>query len=275
MFQAQSFTLKELPGVAINEDSLCKGTSETSSQHLFKEVLEWEWALIIVSPEMLITPGFNHVLTNSSFQQHLSLVFVNECHLVDEQGSDFWPCDKPIGLLCSWVPTHIPWVAVSATLPPGKTFDTIIESLGFHPNHYIHHTLPIDNHQICYIPKILQHSVSGTSFLDLAWLIPSSTITKTLIFCKTIKLGSHVYDFLQCLLPQSLHKNREIILPYHSLLSKSCWTTVMENFKSGTTQVVVGTDCFTWGVDVPDIRNVAAFGLSLFSKLVQQVGWAG
>lgn len=281
MFQAQSSTLKGLPGVAINEDSLHEAASETPSRHLFKEVLEWKWALIIVSPEMLITPGFNHVLTNSSFQQHLSLVFVDECHLVDEQGSDFWPCYKSIGLLRSRVPTHIPWVAVSATLPPGKTFDTVIESLGFRPNHYTHHTLPIDNHQICYIPKILQHSVSGTSFLDLAWLIPSSTssphdITKTLIFCETIELGSCVYDFLRCLLPQSLHKNREIILPYHSLLSKSGWTTVMENFKSGTTRVVVGTDCFTWGVDVPDIQNVVVLGLSSsFSKLVQQIGRVG
>ena len=49
----------------------------------------------------------------------------------------------------------------------------------------------------------------------------------------------------------------------------------MENFKSGTTQVVVGTDCFTWGVNVPDIQNVVVFGLSSFSKLVQQVGQAG
>ena len=156
-----------------------------------------------------------------------------------------------------------------------------MESLGFHTNHYIHHTLPIDNHQICYIPKFLQYSVSGTSFLDLAWLIPPSTIsphdiTKTLIFCETIELGSRVYNFLQHLLPQSLHRNQEVILPYHSLLSKSGRTSVMQNFRSGTTRIVIGTNCFTWGVDVPDIRNVVVFGLpSSFSKLVQQIGRAG
>ena len=155
ILQAQSSTLKGLPAIAINEDSLCEATSETPSQYLFKEVLEWKWALIIVSPEMLIAPGFNQVLTNSLFQQHLSLIFIDECHLVDEQGSDFRPCYKSIGLLHSQIPTHIPWVAVSATLPPGKCFDTVTESLGFHTDHYIHHTLPIDNHQICYIPRIL------------------------------------------------------------------------------------------------------------------------
>ena len=281
ILQAQSSTLKGLPAIAINEDSLHEATSETPSRYLFKEVLEWKWALIIVSPEMLIAPGFNQVLTNSLFQQHLSLIFIDECHLVDEQGSDFWPCYKSIGLLRSRIPTHIPWVAVSATLPPGKCFDTVIESLSFHTDHYIHHTLPIDNHQICYIPQILQYPVSGTSFLDLAWLIPPSTtsadnITKTLIFCERIELGSRVYDFLRQLLPQSLRRNNEVILSYHSLLSKSGRTTTMQNFRSGTTRIVIGTDCFTWGVDVPDIRNVVVFGLpSSFSKLVQQIGQAG
>lgn len=230
---------------------------------------------------MLITPRFNELLTDGSFRQHLSLVFVDECHLVDEQGSDFRPCYKLIGLLRSRIPTSIPWVAVSATLPPGKCFDAVMESLGFHINHYIHHTLPIDNHHICYIPKILQYPVSGTSFLDLAWLIPPSTvypydITKTLIFCETIELGRRVYSFLHHLLPQPLRGNREILLPYHSLLSKPGRTSVMENFRSGLTRIVIGTDCFTWGVDVPDIRNVVVFGLpSSFSKLVQQIGRAG
>lgn len=51
---------------------------------------------------------------------------------------------------------------------------------------------------------------------------------------------------------------------------------VITNLLSGTTRIVVGTDCFTWGVDVPDIRNVVVFGLpTSFSKLVQQIGRAG
>ncbi|KAF9783091.1 hypothetical protein BJ322DRAFT_973875, partial [Thelephora terrestris] len=157
--------------------------------------------LVVVSPEMLLTPGFNKVLTNSSFQQRLSLVFVGECNLVDEQRADFRPCYKSIGLLCSCIPIHIPWVAVNATFPPGQRFNAVTKSLGFHPGHYTQYTLPINNPHICYIPNILQHPVSGTSFLDLAWPIPTSAmaphnITKTLIFCETIELGHHVHNIL-------------------------------------------------------------------------------
>ena len=50
----------------------------------------------------------------------------------------------------------------------------------------------------------------------------------------------------------------------------------MERFRSGTTRIIVASDCFTWGVDVPDIRQVIMFDLpSSFSKLVQQLGRAG
>jgi len=193
--QAHSSTLKDLPGIVINEDSLRAAASESPSRNLFKEVLDGKWGLVIVSLEMLTTPGFNQVLTSESFQQHLCLVFIDECHLVDKQGSDFWPCYKSIGLLRSRIPTHIPWIAVSATLPPGRKFDSVMESLGFHVNHYIHRTLPINNPQICYVPRILWYPVSNTSFLDLTWLVPPSVvslhgITKTLIFCETIELGS-------------------------------------------------------------------------------------
>jgi superfamily II DNA helicase RecQ len=196
---------------------------------------------------MLTTPGFNKVLTDSSFQNHLCLVFVDECHLVDEQGSDFWSCYKSIGLLRSRIPTSIPWIAASATLPPGPCFDAVMESLGFHAGHYIHQKLQIDNSHLCYIPKILQYPISGTSFLDLAWLIPTSAtsmgdITKTLIFCETIELGSRVHNFLHHLLPQPLHGNKQIILPYHSLLSKPGRTMVMENFRSGIPSSKVKSD---------------------------------
>ena len=281
ILQAHSSTLKGIPGIAINQDSLREAASETPPRYLFEEVRESKWALVVVSPEMLTTPGFNKVLMDSSFQQHLALVFIDECHLVDEQGTDFRPSYKSIGSLRARIPTRIPWIAVSATLPQGPRFDAVRDSLGFHPGYFTYRALQVDNPHICYIPKILQYPISGSSFLDLAWLIPTTVtspchITKTLIFCETIELGYRVCNFLRSLLPQSLHGNEEVILPYHSLLSKPGRTRVMENFRLGTTRIVIGTDCFTWGVDVPDIRNVVVFGLpSSFSKLVQQIGRAG
>ena len=90
-----------------------------------------------------------------------------------------------------------------------------------------------------------------------------------------INLGTRVYRFLQHLLHKPLSSN-ELILPYHSLISDEGHLRAMERFRSGTTRIIIASDCFTWGVDVPDIWQVIMFDLpSSFSKLVQQMGQAG
>jgi superfamily II DNA helicase RecQ len=229
---------------------------------------------------MLTSQRFKPLLTDQKFCGQLCLLFVDKCHLVEEQGMDFHPCYKEIGRLHHCLPSSVPWVAVSATLPNDQTFDNVMVSLGFNSGNYIYNHLPIDNPHICYLPQFFHHPTSGTTFLDIAWLIPSTTtsaadITKSLVFCNTINLGTRVYRFLQRLLPQSLSSD-EVILPYHSLISEEGYLHAMERFRSGTTRVVVVSDCFTWGVDVPNIRQVIVFDLpSSFSKLVQQIGQAG
>ena len=275
--QERSANSKGIQAAAVNEDTVCRASDQ--ERDLFKEVLEGRFALVIVSPEMLASRSFNQVLQDSWFQMHLCLIFVDECDLVEAQGSSFRPCYKSISDLRARLPTSIPWVAVSATLPQ-ETFDHVMNSLGFNHGRYIYMSLPIDNPNICYVPRFRSYPTSTNTFLDLAWLIPPNItsitdITKTLIFCETIASGHNVERFLKCLLPPSLSSGNTI-RPYHSLISDHGRSHTMESFRAGTTRIVIATDCFTWGVDVPDIRNVILFDLpASFSKLVQQIGRAG
>ena len=293
--QERSAWLKGIPAVAIDQDT-ASHASLNEHRDLVNEVQNGKYGLVIVSPEMLTSERFKPLLVDQRFCDRLRLVFIDECHLVEEQGMDFRPCYKEIGRLRHRLPSSVPWVAVSATLPNDQTFDKVMISLGFNSGNYIHSHLPINNSHTCYLPQFFQYPTSGTTFLDIAWLIPSTVtsatdITKSLIFCNTISLGTRVYRFLQRLLPQSLSTN-EVILPYHSLISDEGRLHAMERFRSGATRIIVASDCFTWGVDVPDIRQVGScfmlgidvpniwqvivFDLpSSFSKLVQQMGRAG
>jgi hypothetical protein len=293
--QERSAKLKGIPAVAIDQDT-ASHASLNEHRDLVNEVQHGKYGLVIVSPEMLTSERFKPLLADPKFGDHLCLVFVDECHLVEEHGMDFRPCYKEIGRLRHRLPSSVPWVAVSATLPNDQTFDKVMISLGFNPGNYIHDHLPIDNPHICYLPQFFQYPFTGTTFLDIAWLIPSTitsatNITKSLVFCNTINLGTRVYKFLQHLLPQTLSSDK-VILPYHSLISNEGRLCAMERFRSGATRVIVASDCFTWGVDVPDIRQVSSVFLqvmsvpntwqvivfdlpSSFSKLVQQIGRAG
>ena len=277
--QERSAISKGISAVAIDEDTASHAALNDHC-NLVNEVLDGKYQLVIVSPEMLTSKRLEPLLTNSRFRGRLRLVFVDECHLVEEQGSDFRPRYKEIGQLRHHLPSSVPWVAVSATLPNDHTFDNVMVSLGFNPGCYIRSHLPIDNPHICYIPQFFCHPISGTTFLDISWLVPSTAtsaadITKSLVFCNTINLGTRVYRFLQRLLPQPLSSNMTI-LSYHSLISEEGRSRAMERFRSGSTRIIIASDCFTWGVDVPDIRQVVVFDLpSSFSKLVQQIGRAG
>ena len=277
--QERSAISKGIPAVAINEDTASHAASN-DHRDLVNEVLDGKYRLVIVSPEMLTSKRLEPLLTNSTFRDRLRLVFVDECHLVEEQGSDFRPRYKEIGQLRHRLPSSVPWVAVSATLPSNQTFDKVMASLGFNPGCYIRGHLPIDNPHICYLPQFFHHPISGTAFLDISWLVPSTVtsatdITKSLVFCNTINLGTRVYRFLQHLLPQPLSSDM-VILSYHSLISEEGRSRAMERFRSGSTRIIIASDCFTWGVDVPDVRQVIVFDLpSSFSKLVQQIGRAG
>lgn len=277
--QERSALLKGIPAVAIDEDT-ASHASLNEHRNLVNEVIDGKYGLVIVSPEMLTSDRFNPLLTHPNFHNKLCLVFIDECHLVEEQGADFCPRYKEIGQLRHRLPSSVPWIAISATLPNDQTFDQVMASLGFNPGCYVHDHLPIDNLHICYFPQFFHYPISGSTFLDIAWLIPSTItsaaeITKSLIFCMTINLGTRVYRFLQHLLPQSLSSSK-VILPYHSLLSDEGRLRAMKRFQSGTTRIIVASDCFTWGVDVPDIRQVIVLDLpSSFSKLVQQLGRAG
>lgn len=259
--QERSARLKGIPAIAIDQDT-SSHAALNEHRDLVNEVRNGKYGLVIVSPEMLTSERFKPLLTDTKFRDRLRLVFIDECHLVEEQGMDFRPCYKEIGRLRHRLPSSIPWVAVSVTLPSGRTFNNVMHSLGFNPGNYIHDHLPIDNPHICYLPQFFRHPISGTTFLDIAWLIPSkitsaTEITKSLIFCNTINLGTSVYRFLQRLLPQPL-SSAQVILPYHSLISEEGRSHAMNRFRSGATRIIVASDCFTWGVDVPDIRQVSS-----------------
>ncbi|KAF9790851.1 P-loop containing nucleoside triphosphate hydrolase protein [Thelephora terrestris] len=277
--QERSARSKGIPAIAIDE-ATASHASHNEHRDLVKEVMGGKYGLVIVLPEMLTSERLKPLLADPKFRDRLCIVFVDECYLVEEQGADFRPCYKEIGRLRHRLPSSVPWVAVSATLPVGKTFDRVMASLGFNPGCYIHTHLPIDNPHVCYIPRFFQYPISSNTFLDISWLIPSAAtsatdITKSLIFCNTINLGTRVYSFLKRLLPQSLSP-KEIILPYHSLISDQGRLRAMERFRTGTTRIIVASDCFTWGVDVSDIRQVIVFDVpSSFLKLVQQMGRAG
>lgn len=171
-------------------------------KNLMDEIWKDEWDLFIIPPELLHSPEIDNFFLaqtpgSRSDAAQLDLVFIDECHLVREHGDEFRKVYSRIGLLRSRLDFKIPWVAVTATLPPGKFTDHVLHSLGFEEGNYVMHRMRVDVPNIEYIPCFFQHSISGSTFFDISWLIPVGkssldSLKKTVIFCETIKLACSV-----------------------------------------------------------------------------------
>ncbi|KAF9500714.1 hypothetical protein BDN71DRAFT_1427165 [Pleurotus eryngii] len=223
-------------------DSLRAATAE--GHNLFQEIYDSKWDLFILTLELLhmpkLNPFFRSQTTTNSTMAKLSLVFVDECHLVYEHGKEFQGSYHKIGQLRGRLSSHIPWIAVTATLPPGEIMTDVLQALGFDRDDYLMHRMHIDIPNIKLIPRFLEHSISSTTMLDISWIIPVGTTTaaaikKTVVFCVTIKLACTVMGFLESLLAEDLPDHGSIVMPFYSLMSDPYRQHYIQKFRNGHT----------------------------------------
>lgn len=102
---------------------------------------------------------------------------------------------------------------------------------------------------------------------DLFFYIKRKENIHGLIYCLTIKNVIHVYNYL---------KDRNIkILMYHGALSTDEKKNVLDLYKKHIVDVIVCTNAFGMGVDIPDIRYVIEYDIpQSIEDFLQQSGRA-
>ena len=78
--------------------------------------------IVLLSPEIALSTAFRAVLIDPSFQEKLSLVAIDEAHVVWEWGQSFRVQYSQLSLLRSFIPRGVPWLACSATLDPRTVY---------------------------------------------------------------------------------------------------------------------------------------------------------
>ncbi|KAL0959066.1 hypothetical protein HGRIS_014366 [Hohenbuehelia grisea] len=139
--QAQAASARGLRAIALHSDSIRVAKAE--GRNLIREIMADEWDLFVLPPELLNSDELATLLHGQtpnaapkSKVPELDLVFIDECHLVREHGDEFREAYKKIVFLRGRLPVGIPWVAVTATLPPGEMTEGVLKSLGFCEGEY-------------------------------------------------------------------------------------------------------------------------------------------
>lgn len=232
------------------------------SMERFDDLRAGAFKLFYIAPERIRDQQFIHALQNTE----VSFIVVDEAHCASRWGHDFRPAYMRIHEIVDAVsdiegrPTII---AVTATATSGIE-DDIAEGIGMSDSYKRVIADPIRNN--------LSYNIArGNPWQNLRKLAARMDVRngRYVIYCATRKGSEQCASIIQ----EQIGANVGF---YHGGMNRADRTSIQDAFKSGKMPVVVATNAFGMGIDVPNIRGVYHFGVTgTLEDYMQEVGRAG
>lgn len=214
---------------------------------------------------------------DNNFIRRLHCIAIDETHVI-WGWRNFREEYRMLGHLKDVYPT-VPTLILSATVTPNIP-DYIRVSLKLSPPSRIYRQ-PLDWPNLKYIVS----PIRNPGFQDLAFLVPRigliANIPKTMVFVDKIDDAMKLEKFLRSKLPdrvQNGSKVFEVIRTFSSNLSASSRTKIMQDLRSGNTQICICTECAGMGINPPDIMRAVQSKIPDFialPELLQRLGRGG
>ncbi|KAH9917525.1 P-loop containing nucleoside triphosphate hydrolase protein [Amylocystis lapponica] len=211
-------------------------------------------SMILLSPEMLSTKGYQSLMQSSTFMRRICAFGVDEVHLVNSWGAGFRPCFTQIGFARARLPNRTILILATASLMAGIATENVCRFFGL-KNHSFHLIRRSNiRPDIRVIFRTLSHGLGGMVFPDLRWIVEQRR--KTLVFCRTIHLGNRVATYLRSLVSPPTVPTIAIRL-YNSLNWPDYNTETLRLFQHDPEcSIIVATDTLMVGVDLPNVEDV-------------------
>jgi superfamily II DNA helicase RecQ len=151
--------------------------------------------IIVAGPEQLKSKEFKKTVLNDIFWACTCGLGFDEVHLLNVWGPQFWKNFLQMGFVKARLhDTHSPWILGSATVRNGSPPNNIKHLLGLCGT--LLHIIQRSNYrpEIQLLFRELTSLIDGDLFPELEWVLHSGC--STLIFAKTISLGSHIHGYL-------------------------------------------------------------------------------
>ncbi|KAL1687064.1 P-loop containing nucleoside triphosphate hydrolase protein [Schizophyllum commune] len=249
---------------------------QTKGRDIFTEAADVRHRVLLMTPEMLVSTGVRRgLLDRQDFKRRQAALMVDEAHLLDAWGQRFRTEYKQIGHVRQLFAERVPLLAFTATLrkgEPGASPQTdVCRFLGLHAGEF--HAIKRSNarYETKVIVRPFRHNEQSTSFADLDWIV--DTPGKVLVFCKSIKMGSKIADYLLSKWPNPSHTNRPHT--YNRLHSDAFNTETIRLVISSSKIVVITTDALSVGIDMADIDTVVVLDPVDIDDAWQKGGRAG
>lgn len=271
----------DLLNIKISAVALTKDNFEDHT-NLWNRVAVGEFQVVYATPEILLEHHGHFLLdvvkSDCPFIKNLVAVAVDECHLVWDW-EDFRQEYGDIGKLRSLL-RRVPFICLSATLTPNVA--AYVHEVCRLRYSTVRFNLPIRRDNI----NLIVSKIDRPGIDHLLDLIPTlhrdsdhTTIRKTLIFHDKIDPGIDIANELIARLPPTVNKipADTIVASYYSTLDAKAKSKTLADLIKGDTRIVICTDAFGLGIDIPDIEIVIQWQVDeklMASTLYQCIGRA-
>ena len=245
---------------------------ERESKNIWKYV-ESNMTVLLVSPEMLATPGFQQLLQTNKFKSRICALIIDEIHLLNSWGAGFRPHFQQIGFLRARFPSNTVLLGLTATLRKGKYKDNVFKFLGLDASkvHFIQRSNARPGVKL--LIRTLRANTNTEHFPQLDWVLREKG--HVLIFCPSIRTGFRLAVYLWHLDPRSAVVNQTIRL-FNSLNSTSYNLKTLQLLrKNEHAKITIATDKLSVGVDIPNFETVVVVDPVDLDDLWQKGGWVG
>lgn len=210
--------------------------------------------ILYVSAERLLTTRFQEIIKKVD----VSLFVCDEAHTL-LWSEDFRDALGRIDEFISMLPKRPRMLALTATAVD-TTIEKICSILKLKEPNII--TINCDRDNIFY--RVIK---TNNKDRDLYFFLRNKKNIHIVIYCLTIRNVNHVYEFLKT---KNMNVNR-----YYGSLESNIKKEILEDFKNNLIDIIVCTNAFGMGVDVPDIRYVLLYDMpQSIEDFLQQTGRA-
>jgi len=190
---------------------------------------------------------------------NVGLIVVDEAHCISEWGHDFRPSFLEISKLRSFHP-DVPIIALTATATQFVREDIIKQLVLKKPK--IHES-SFERKNISYETYLTDNKLA-----NILNNCKENSTECGIIYCQTRK---SVKDIARI-----LHANKLSVGVYHGGMTKTDRETMLENWMSGKTLIMVATNAFGMGIDKPNVRYVLHYEFPpSLEAYFQEAGRAG
>lgn len=157
---------------------------------------EKDATVLLVTPEMLTSKGFEHLIQKKQFEERTFALIIDEVHLMNSWGVGFRPPFLEVGNMRARLPSRTVLLALTATMRSGQPIESVCGLLGLRQGrfHLIRRSNARHDVQILFRTMRSGFGSATTAFPDLDWVLHEKG--KTLIFARSIHLGFRVALYL-------------------------------------------------------------------------------